>query len=357
MGAIDVGKRMPRRQSATIADVAREAGVSRAAVSKVLRNAYGVSDQMRQRVQTAIEQLGYRPRVAARAMRGSSYTIGLEIPQITNDFLTMIVHGALEALVGSPYRLIVAPVTSTSDSTQAIESLADRQVDALISVVPLADHAWLDRMSIGIPTVLIGSHEVSPCFDTVVGADEAGAHLVMDHLFELGHERIAHLTRRRVSPTPEPADPADWLQTGRDPHDIRGRVYLERMRENDYTPVLLTTGPEELEAKAAWAEFLDSAERPTALFAGNDTLAIGALRANIERNLGPADISVVGYDDTTIASHPALSLTSVDQSGHSMGTAAVRLLMERLEGRHESVFVEQPVTLKVRSSTTEARRP
>jgi len=356
VATIDAGERIPRRQAPTIADVAREARVSRAAVSKVLRNAYGVSEEMHQRVQTAIEQLDYRPRVAARSMRGSSYTTGLEIPQITNDFLTMIVHGALEAIEGTPYRLIVGPVTSPADSQQGIESLADRQVDALISVVPLTDRAWLERMSTRTPTVIVGSHEASPCFDTVVGADETGAHLVMDHLFDLGHRHIAHLTRRAAE-TPQPADPRDWLQTGHDPHDIRGRVYLERMRERGYTPIVLTTGAEELEARAAWSEFLDTADHPTALFAGNDTLAIGALRANVERGLGPEVISVVGYDNTTIASHPALSLTSVDQSGHSMGRESVRLLMERLEGRKESVLVEEPVTLKVRSSTTRPRQP
>ena len=98
-----------RRRSVTIEDVAREAGVSRAAVSKVIRNAPGASAAMRDRVNAAITALNYRPSVAARAMRGSSYTLGLEIPHIGNPFLIQIFDGAREALAGTPYQLILAP--------------------------------------------------------------------------------------------------------------------------------------------------------------------------------------------------------------------------------------------------------
>ena len=94
------------RRSVTIDDVAREAGVSRAAVSKVIRNAYGVSPGMRERVEAAIAELGYRPSVAARAMRGSSYRLGLEIPHIGARFMAQIVEGAKAALAGTPYQLV-----------------------------------------------------------------------------------------------------------------------------------------------------------------------------------------------------------------------------------------------------------
>lgn len=350
MSSTDGSTRL-RQRVPTIADVAREAGVSRAAVSKVLRDAYGVSDQMRERVESAIEHLEYRPRVAARSMRGASYTIGLEIPQITNDFLTMVVHGALEALHETSYRLMVAPVRSLADSGRAIQSLTDRQVDALITVSPLVSQEQLERISQHTPTVVIGRHDYSSQFDTVAGADATGANLMMDHLFSLGHRRIA-LLQPRVPQTPTPELPEGWAPTGRDPHDIRKRVYMDRMRQEGLLPLVLETGTEELEARSAWLQFLDSSEQPTAVFAGNDTLAIGVLRANLERGIGPSDISVAGYDDTTIASHPALSLTSVDQSGHRMGQEAVRLLLERLGGRQESVQIEEQVTLRIRGSTS-----
>ena len=309
---------------------------------------------MRERVGSAIQRLEYRPRVAARSMRGASYTIGLEIPQITNDFLTMVVHGALEALHESSYRLIVAPVRSLADSGRAIESLTDRQVDALITVSPLVSQQQLERISQHTPTVVIGRHDHSSHFDTVTGADSTGTHLMMDHLFELGHRRIA-LLQPRVPQEPTPELPEGWVPTGRDPHDIRKRVYVDRMRQKGLLPLVVETGTEELDACAAWLRFLESTERPTAVFAANDTLAVGVLRANLERGIGPSEISVAGYDDTTIASHPAISLTSVDQSGHRMGQDAVRLLLERLGGRQESLQIEEQVTLRLRGSTSNPR--
>src|SRR3954465_6411841 len=104
-----VSEESVRRRPITIVDVAQEAGVSRAAVSKVIRNAPGVSPGMRIRVNAAIQQLNYRPSAAARAMRGSSYTLGLEIPHLGNQFLTQIIDGAKQAIVGTPYQLMIAP--------------------------------------------------------------------------------------------------------------------------------------------------------------------------------------------------------------------------------------------------------
>src|SRR6478609_7375437 len=95
-------------RSATIEDVAAAAGVSRAAVSKVLRNAYGVSESMRERVTAAMIELDYRPRVAARAMRGRTYTIGVELPDFSNQFFTTMLTGAVSALAGTPYQLVIA---------------------------------------------------------------------------------------------------------------------------------------------------------------------------------------------------------------------------------------------------------
>ena len=90
------------RRASTIEDVAARAGVSRAAVSKVIRDAYGVSPAMRAKVQSAIDELGYRPRVSARGMRGSTYTLGFEIPSVSNHFFPKIITGATGALAGSP---------------------------------------------------------------------------------------------------------------------------------------------------------------------------------------------------------------------------------------------------------------
>jgi LacI family transcriptional regulator len=336
----------------TIEDVAREAGVSRAAVSKVIRNAYGVSDRMRTQVEAAIERLGYRPRVAARAMRGASFTLGFEIPQVGNDFLTMIVDGATEALADTPYQLIIAPLGRDQKGDVAINSLADRQVDGIVAISPRVDPAWLERIAERTPVVMIGRHDRSDRYDTITGDDRSGAEQVMSHLVGLGHRRIAHLTIHPSRPEPP------WAgQAGAEPHVVRTAVYREHMQALEREPSVIHTLFDGSEAHAATRALLDSPEPPTAIFAGNDTLAIGVLSAIAEAGLDEHDVSVVGYDDVPIARHPLVSLTSVDQSGVLMGRKAAHLLIERLEGRTEPVRSQIAAQLRERRSSAPPRRP
>ncbi|MFC8798632.1 LacI family DNA-binding transcriptional regulator [Promicromonospora sp. NPDC057138] len=342
----------PRPRPSTIEDVAREAGVSRAAVSKVIRNAYGVSARMRAQVEAAIERLEYRPRVAARAMRGASFTLGFEIPQVGNDFLTMIVDGATEALAASPYQLIIAPLGRDQKSDMAINSLADRQVDGIVAISPRVDPAWMERIAERTPLVMIGRHDTSDRYDTITGDDRSGAEQVMTHLIELGHRRIVHLTIYPLRPEPP------WAgQAGDEPHVIRNAVYHERMLGLGLRPRVVHTVFDGSEAHAATRSVLDSPEPPTAIFAGNDTLAIGVLSAIADAGLDERDVSVVGYDDIPIARHPLVSLSSVDQSGVTMGREAARLLLEQLAGRTTTVQLEIATQLRERRSSAPPRRP
>src|SRR4051812_38232308 len=115
---------------ATIDDVALAAGVSRAAVSKVIRGAYGVSSAMRERVEAVIDELDYRPLVSARGMRGATFTLGMELPDIANQFFVKILTGANSALDAEPYQLIIAPTDPLhQEGYRALEALVDRQVD------------------------------------------------------------------------------------------------------------------------------------------------------------------------------------------------------------------------------------
>lgn len=339
-----------RPRPSTIQDVAREAGVSRAAVSKVIRNAYGVSDRMRAQVEAAIERLEYRPRVAARAMRGASFTLGFEVPQIGNDFLTMIVDGATDALAATPYQMIIAPLGRDQKSDVAINSLVDRQVDGIVAISPRVDPAWLDRIAERTPLVMIGRHDRSDRYDTITGDDRSGAEQVMSHLVDLGHRRIVHLTIHPSRPEPP------WAgQAGDEPHVVRTAVYRERMRALGLRPQVVHTMFDGSQAHAATRALLDSPEPPTAIFAGNDTLAIGVLSAIAEAGLDERDVSVVGYDDVPVARHPLVSLTSVDQDGVTMGREAARLLLERLEGRTTPVRLENTPLLRERRSSAPPR--
>ena len=329
---------------ATIEDVARTAGVSRAAVSKVIRNAYGVSPAMRTRVNAVIEELSYRPRVAARAMRGASYTLGIEIPDFSNQFFTRVLRGATEALAGSTYQLLIAPAEAAKrQGYRALEALVDQQVDGVIAVSPLVSQAWLENVARRTPVVLFGRHERSDNYDSVAGDDEKGARDALNHLFDLGHDRVLHLTRDGLATS----------QTRHTPHGSRLETYLRVMEEtgrSEFTRVIRSEEGE-LYSNDVIRHLLQTEEHPTAIFAGHDELAIGALHAI--QDLG-VDISVVGYDNVPIASHPALSLTSDDQQGERMGARAVELLLERISGRTGAVHERFTTTLQVRRSS---RRP
>ena len=336
------------RRSVTIEDVAQLAGVSRAAVSKVIRDAYGVSDDMRARVEAAIRELGYRPRVSARAMRGATYTLGVEIPTIRNHFFTKIITGATGALVGTRYQLIIAPAGPDHDGgPQAIEVLADRQVDGILAISPAVAPEWLEDLAQHTPLVMLGRHDDSRFYDTIVDDDIEGARLAVRHLHDLGHRDIVHLT---ISPAAENNLPAA-------PHAVRTQGYVRAMADLGLADRarVFHVHPDEESSRDMALEILSGPQRPTAIFAGHDELALGVLQAVAELGLSSAEVSVVGYDDTDIAVHPLISLTSINQSGTRMGEIIVRLLLERIAGRTEAVHeVIQP---KVMARNTTAPFP
>lgn len=327
------------RRHATIEDVAAAAGVSRAAVSKVLRNAYGVSDSMRERVTAAMTELNYRPRIAARAMRGRTFTIGIEIPDFGNQFFTRMLSGATAALAGTPYQVVIAPAEAGSrEGLRAIEALVDRQVDGVIAVSPRVDQAALERIAASTPVVMFGRYDTSDEYDTVAGDDVQGTAAAMSHLFGLGHTRVAHLTLRESD------------ERERSPHGVRLREYRAAMAGAGHAErelVLRTDEGQDAAYEAVLAALRDGADM-TAVFAAHDELAIGALRAVAETG---AELSIVGYDDVPIAAHPALGLTTVHQPGGEMGARAIALLLERVGGRTEAVHEVFAPELRVRTST------
>ncbi|HEU5028518.1 MAG TPA: LacI family DNA-binding transcriptional regulator [Spirillospora sp.] len=334
-----------RRRQVTIADVAREANVSRAAVSKVIRDAYGVSPEMRERVTRVIEQLGYRPRADARAMRGTTFTFGIEIPQLGNEFFTQIFRGVMEHLSATQYDLISVAAEDPAASMRSLESLLDRQVAGIVAISPFVDPLWLERLAQRLPLVQLGRHDVSEHFDTVTGDDRLGVQLALGHLLDLGHRRIAHITGERALDSPERTDT----------HSIRLTAYTAMMLDRGLKPEVHRCDGTEAGAYRVAAELVRGGDPPTAIFAGHDTLALGVLRATAERGLDARDVSVVGYDDVEMARHPLIGLTTVDQFGHRMGVEAARMLLERVEERTAPSRVQTTPELRVRRSTAPPR--
>jgi len=337
------------KRSTTIEDVARVAGVSRAAVSKVIRDAYGVSPEMRARVESAIEELSYRPRASARAMRGSSYTIGVEIPQMDNQFFPKIINGAAAALAGTQYQLIIAPAGPHHDQgPAAIEVLADRQVDGIVAISSGVAPEWLENLGRSVPLVMIGRHHESVNYDTLVGDDLLGAELAVRHLFDLGHRRIVHLTLAENGPDTQPGTP----------HGMRVLAYRQTMHDLGLEPEIIWAAMSPDVVLDRIQRLLSTAKgEPVGIFAAHDDMALEVLRIATELGLGPGQVSVVGYDDTEIAAHPMISLTTVNQSGTQMGAIGVRLLLERIAGRTEAAHEVLTPKIMVRNSTAAPARP
>ncbi|WP_433518949.1 LacI family DNA-binding transcriptional regulator [Nonomuraea sp. CA-143628] len=328
--------------------MAEHAGVSKAAVSKVIRNDYGVSEAMRDRVQRAIDELGYRPQAAARALRGRAYTIGVLMQHIGIPFYAEIMTGLVEHLTESGYQAIMIQ-GGTRDKTEkrALDALTDRQVDGILMIAPLAGRAQLERVAREIPTLVLGRHDRSPAYDSIVDDDRIGSELVMEHLIALGHRRIAHITFQQ-----EHGRPADQMPR------IRAETYERVMRDHGFTAeiaVAATSYSEEGGYRGA-RELLSRSPRPTAIFAGSDEAALGVLAALHEAGLSvPGDVSVAGYDNTRLAAHPHIALTTVNQDGDVMGRTAGRLLLERIEGRSAAAHFSVIPRLVVRRSTASPR--
>jgi LacI family transcriptional regulator len=326
---------------ATIRDVADRAGVSPAAVSKVLRNAYGLSDDMRRRVAAAMADLNYRPQLAARGLRGSTYTLGVLLPDIRNPFFPDIFDGIVAALSKTDYQPLLG-VRPSAELTErgVVETMLDRKVDGFIMIAPLLDHAFLESVARQVPLVIIGRHDRDGGFDTINNDDELGARLVVEHLVALGHERIAYLS-------------LDATKVGAaNPAIHRRKGYRDAMREHALEPAVHIASSVGDHAAVTATEVLGNVERPTAIFAWTDAVAIATMA--VASGLGltvPHDLSVVGYDNAPIDNLPQLSLTSVDQSAHYLGARSASLLMERIGGRIAETHEVVPPRLEIRGST------
>ncbi|SNT65471.1 LacI family transcriptional regulator [Asanoa hainanensis] len=341
-----------QQRRVTIVDVARHAQVSTTAVSKVLRNAYGTSPAMQQKVHQAIADLGYRPSAAARGLRGQTYTLGVMVPDIANPFFPEILNGVTASLRDSSYQVLLAPGCAGEQAeARTIESMIDRSMDGIILIAPISPRAHLEHVAGIIPTVIVGRHARSAIYDTVADDDIAGAALVVDHLVELGHRRIAHVEHLETEPS--------CIEEM--PNMIRAEGYRRAMRRHGLDAeidVVSRTYTREGGYTGA-RELLERPNRPTAIFAGADIAAMGVLDAVAEAGLSvPGDISVAGYDNTTFASFSQVSLTSVDQAGWQIGADAARLLLERIADRsRRSAQVKLSPTLVVRTTTAPPPTP
>lgn len=331
----------------TIRDVASDAGVSVSAVSKVLRDAYGVSETLRGKVRASMEKLSYRPHAAARGMRGQTYTLGFLIPDLHNPFFADILAGMNAALERTQYQLFLGVSESTAQMEVAlVESMIDRQMDGLMVIGPrMRDE---DRMQLAerIPTVIIAYHPPPGAkFDTVNNDDQLGAALVVQHLVAGGYRRIAYISQ-------ELEDPLKSMVTTQREIGFRNAMREAGLGRNLQVVMAPQTSRE---VQSAARHLLQSRNPPDAIFCWTDFIGLEVL--SVARELGlsvPGDLAVVGYDNTSWCDLAQNSLTSIDQSGQVLGLQAARLLIERIKGRTTPEHFVVTPRLVARAST--ARR-
>ncbi|MFF7891674.1 LacI family DNA-binding transcriptional regulator [Streptomyces sp. NPDC007907] len=329
----------------TIRDVAERAGVSKSLVSLVLRGSDQVRPEKRDAVLRAARELGYRPNAAARSLsERRTRTVGVLLNDLRNPWFVDLLDGLNSLLHANGLRMLLADARLNRRTGQdPADPLLDLRVDGLVVVGTLPDPAALEDAG-RIPVVLAGSREPAPPgVDVVAGDDERGARLVSEHLIGLGHRRIAHI--------------AGYGAVG----ELRRRSFEAAMRRHGLADEVLVE-PSDMTEEGGYrttVRLLSRPDRPTAVFAVNDIAAIGALSAAEELGLRvPHDLSVVGYDNTSIARLRHVWLTTVDNSSHEVGRRAARCLLERFEdaGGAGRVQLVSP-TLEIRGSTAPAPGP
>lgn len=304
----------------TIRDVADRAGVSKSLVSLVLRGSDQVRPEKREAVLRAVRELGYRPNAAARSLSEQrTRTVGVLLNDLRNPWFVDMLDGLNSLLHDNGLHMLLADARLNRRAGQdPAGPLLDLRVDGLVVVGTLPDPAALGAVAARIPVVVAGAREpVPPRVDVVAGDDEHGARLVAEHLIGLGHRRIAHI--------------AGYGAVG----ELRRRSFEAAMREHGLADEAVVE-PSDMTEEGGYrttVRLLSRPERPTAVFAVNDIAAIGALSAAAELGLRvPRDVSVVGYDNTSIARLRHVWLTTVDNTSHEVGRRAARCLLERLEG-------------------------
>lgn len=311
---------------ATIIDVAREAGVSVATVSRVVNGSYPVRAKTREKVERAIAKLEYVPNIQARELNTQrSSSIGVVVPGFDNMFFAEVLDGVEEYLRQSSYSLLLACAQNDPQREEAcVRDFITRNVSGVIVVSPNTESAateFYETTAARLPMVFINSAREIPGISYVTSDQRGGARAALEHLFDYGHERILFVRGENS-----------------DSYRVKEDVYRAVMQERGmfHAEDIVSIGDgnriETVENTMfiLMDRILDFA--PTAIFCCNDLMAMGAVNAcqRMGRRV-PQDISVIGYDNTALSKYTAPQLTTIDQHMGDLGREAARLMRKRIE--------------------------
>lgn len=324
----------------TIADVAREAGVTKATVSHALSGNRPISDETKAKVLAAAAKLNWAPSQSARALatrqaNAVAVVLARNPEVIANDsFFPAFIAGVESVLAETETALLLQVVSGRDAEERAYRTLTHGRADGAI-LLDLRTDDWripfLDDL--GLPTVLVGAYDQPNGFSCVRTDDAAPVREIIAHLRAAGHERIAHVS-----------GPLDYVHS-----KARAEAYVEAiggdalLREGDFTAA---------SGRARTAELLALPERPTAILYSNDTMAIAGLSYARSQGLSiPHDLAISGFDDDHLSAHLSPALTSVSSDPAARGRAAARLLRADILGAQPRTEIVDCNVVHFREST------
>ena len=325
-------------------DVAAHVGVSTASVSLVLRGVPGPSAETRRRVLEAVAELGYRPdRTASLLARRRRHLLGVLL-DIRNPFHAEVVEAVHTEADRIGYEVVLSTLTRDRGEDRAVEALLDFRCEAVILLGPDASAARLADLARRLPVVALGRRVADDGIDVIRTADDVGVGLALDHLIDLGHRDVAFVDGGRGAIAA-----------------ARRRGYRTAMRRGGLGDrIRILAGDHTEEGGIAAGRLLASGQdRPSAVVASNDRCAVGLLDALARAGLHvPGDISIVGYDDSSLARLVHIDLTTVNPDAAAQARHAVAAAVQRLdEGRTARREVVLRPRLVIRGSTGRARSP
>ena len=307
-----------RLMKVTLKQIAKQAGVDVSTVSRALTGGYGVHKNTRDKVLGVAKTLNYYPnRIARGLVTGRSHTIGLLISDIRNPFFAEVARGAEDAAYNASFDMVLCNSDLESvKQMRYIRSLIEKNVDGILmnSVAGLDQQEQIELAEHGVPIVLLNRPMAPHPFSTVSADNYRGGFLAGQYLVDLGHRTIAHLTGPRTH--------------GNLTERCKGFLAAIESSRKKVTPIVIHGDHTQKGGHEMTKKLLVQRPEVTAIFAANDAVAFGVVRAILEAGLSiPDNISLVGFDNVELSGliHPPL--TTVNQPKYEMGRAAVEILL------------------------------
>ncbi|GAA0468088.1 LacI family DNA-binding transcriptional regulator [Alkalibacillus silvisoli] len=323
---------------ANIHEVAKQAGVSSATVSRVLNEAPTVTEKTRQKVEQAIKQLNYEPSMLGRNLRNSESRLLLVlIPNFSNPYYTEIINGIEDYSVEHGYNILLCETDSNPKRENTFFNMVKNKLaDGIISMDPTVNMSKLQDLALDHAIVMCSEYDEYERIPYVAIDNEAAAYKVMKHLIRLGHDQIALIN----------SDEKFLYARQR-------RKGYERALEEFGLPlrnelIYNTQNLDFQEGAQAIRKFSQLERNPTAAFAVSDTLAIGALKeVNVRGLKVPEDFALVGFDNISFSNMTNPTLTTVAQPMYQMGTTAASMLIKQLQGQEvDSIMMDHELIIR-----------